>query len=127
MEAEWSLREEVEAYLKTDVRLLYTALMELAEALRRDFRLNIEECVTLSGAAMRYYRTNHLSQKVLDQGSFVTQLPDLFKTLRKTSYVGGLVVNPGKGKVHRDAFAYDMRSMYPSMIHGRDMPGGQVI
>lgn len=105
------------------MRILYKALVQLAGVVRREFSVDVTGCLTLSGVAMQYYRSACLQ----DTGaSFPTQLPGLFRMMRDSAYVGGLVIAPGQGKVHRNAHAYDMTSMYPAMMAQYDIPGGRV-
>jgi hypothetical protein len=123
------LYKEAEAYVETDTRILHLALAGLAKTLYDNFRLDITKSLTLSGAAIRHYRGVHLPHpKSPDQPrwSLPTQVPGLFAILRRDGYVGGMVIMPGQGKLHRKAFAYDMTSMYPSVMATKPIPGDQI-
>ena len=52
----------------------------------------------------------------------------LYKALRLQSYKGGIVVAPGleqsRGRVYKQAHAYDVNSIYPYCITSAPIPGG---
>ena len=112
--------------METDVRILYKALSQFAAVFWDTFQIDVTQSVTLSGLAMRLYRGKYLDD--LEGGDYLpTNLPGLFSQIRLNTFIGGLTVSPGGAKRVKKAFAYDITSMFPSMIAQHSIPGGRIV
>ena len=104
-----------------------------SEALWDAFQLNMTNFTSGSGIAMAHYQIRHLAllQQGMPKPKSLLVLPSsslLYKAIRAQSYKGGIVVAPGleqsRGKVYKQAHAYDVNSIYPHCIASTPMPGG---
>lgn len=111
-------RAELLDYLKQDIRLLGGIMVRAQEIYFRQYKVDIENCMTLSSLAMKIYRMNYY-----DPNGFPIHIPSRNEdTFIRRGYYGGHadVYKPhGDNLVH-----YDVNSLYPYIMKTFDMPGG---
>ena len=117
------LRGMVKAYNQRDVAILFKVISAVNKELKTGIKSLVYHHVSASGIAMHYYMSEHMptSRKL--------RLPTnkYLKDIGRFGYKGGLVQAPGRGKVYKKVYAYDVVSMYPSVMLDCPMPSGQVV
>ncbi|KAL2505782.1 DNA-directed DNA polymerase [Abeliophyllum distichum] len=105
-------------YMKQDIRLLGGVMVKAQEIFWTQYKVDIENCLTLSSLSMLIFRMNYY-----DPNSFPIHIPSRNEdTFIRRGYYGGHadVYKPyGENLVY-----YDVNSLYPYIMTTFDMPGG---
>jgi hypothetical protein len=116
----WNMKDETIRYCEIDCISLYQIIIKFNELIFEQFNINIHRYPTLSSLAFAIYRTLFLEIDTIPQLS-----GQVAKDIRQ-SYTGGAVdmyipFNNEDTKV----YAYDVNSLYPSVMLKFDMPIGK--
>lgn len=112
------LREQLLEYMTQDIRLLGGVMLKAQEIYWNQYKVDIENCLTLSALAMTIYRTSYY-----DPNSWPIHIPSRNEdTFIRRGYYGG----------HADTYKpygenlyyYDVNSLYPYIMKSCPMPGG---
>ncbi|KAL2457040.1 DNA polymerase [Forsythia ovata] len=105
-------------YMKQDIRLLGGVMVKAQEIFWTQYKVDIENCLTLSSLSMLIFRMNYY-----DPNCFPIHIPSRNEdTFIRRGYYGGHadVYKPyGENLVY-----YDVNSLYPYIMTTFDMPGG---
>ena len=112
------LREQLLEYMIQDIRLLGGVMLKAQDIYWTKYKVDIEDCLTLSSLAMTIYRSNYY-----DSISWPIHIPSRNEdTFIRRGYYGG----------HADTYKpygenlyyYDVNSLYPYIMKSCPMPGG---
>ena len=112
------LREQLLEYMIQDIRLLGGVMLKAQDIYWSQYKVDIENCLTLSTLAMTIYRTSYY-----DPISWPIHIPSRNEdTFIRRGYYGG----------HADTYKpygenlyyYDVNSLYPYIMKSCPMPGG---
>jgi len=112
------LREQLLEYMIQDIRLLGGVMLKAQDIYWTKYKVDIEDCLTLSSLAMTIYRS-----KYYDSISWPIHIPSRNEdTFIRRGYYGG----------HADTYKpygenlyyYDVNSLYPYIMKSCPMPGG---
>lgn len=112
------LRAQLLDYMKQDIRLLGGVMMKAQEIYWTQYKVDIQNCLTLSALAMSIYRMSYY-----DPNSWPIHIPNRNEdTFIRRGYYGG----------HTDTYKpygenlyyYDVNSLYPYIMKTFHMPGG---
>ena len=118
----WNLRDETIKYCEIDCISLYQVIIKFNELIFELFNINIHKYPTLSSLAFAIYRTVFLENNTVPQLS-----GQVAKDIRQ-SYTGGAVdMYIPENKEGTKLYAYDVNSLYPSVMLNNDMPVGKPI
>jgi len=118
----WNLRDETIKYCEIDCISLYQVIIKFNELIFELFNINIYKYPTLSSLAFAIYRTVFLENNTIPQLS-----GQVAKDIRQ-SYTGGAVdMYIPENKEGTKLYAYDVNSLYPSVMLNKDMPVGKPI
>jgi hypothetical protein len=118
----WNLRDETIKYCEIDCISLYQVIIKFNELIFELFNINIYKYPTLSSLAFAIYRTVFLENNTIPQLS-----GQVAKDIRQ-SYTGGVVdMYIPENKEGTKLYAYDVNSLYPSVMLNKDMPVGKPI
>lgn len=112
------LSPKLKEYLRQDILLLGGVMVKAQEIYWTQYKVDIENCLTLSALAMNIYRMNYYDPK-----SFPIHIPsrneDTF--IRRGYYGGHADVYKPYGE---NLYYYDVNSLYPYIMKTFPMPGG---
>lgn len=112
-------RKELLVYMKQDIRLLGGIMLKVQELAWDQYKLDIDNCVTLSGLALSIFRMNYFDPK-----TYYIHIPnrneDTF--IRRGYYGGHADVYIPRGE---DLYYYDVNSLYPYIMKSFSMPLGK--
>jgi len=118
----WNFKTEAIAYCSIDCKALYQILSRFNKLIFEKFRLNITDHPTLPSLAFSIYRSSFYKNEVIHQLS-----GKIDKDIRQ-GYTGGstemFIPKPPQGK---KIYAYDINSLYPSVMRDNDIPIGSPI
>jgi len=116
----WSMRDETIKYCNIDCISLYQVINKFNTLIFNLFEMNIHKYPTLSSLAFAIFRTHFLIENTIPQIS-----GQIAKDIRM-SYTGGacdMYIPSAETKL----YAYDVNSLYPSVMQNCDMPTGHPI
>lgn len=108
--------------MQRKVTVVFKVITVLRREVKEQLGITLVHHGSTSAIGMAYYKKEHM-------GDNKWRLPTSrsFRDIRSFRYTGGLVHAPGRGKVHKKVYAYDVVSMYPSVIRNRPIPSGQLV
>jgi hypothetical protein len=114
------MKDETIKYCEIDCISLYQIIIKFNELIFEQFKINIHKYPTLSSLAFAIYRTMFLENNTIPQLS-----GQVAKDIR-LSYTGGAVdMYIPQNKEGIKVYAYDVNSLYPSVMLNNDMPIGK--
>jgi len=114
----WNLKEELIKYCEIDCISLYQIIFKFNELIYGLFSINIHRYPTLSSLAFAIYRSKFMPTNVIAQLS-----GQMAKDIRQ-SYTGGACDMYIPSNKEEKIYAYDVNSLYPSIMKDCDMPVG---
>lgn len=114
----WNLRNEVIRYCEIDCISLHQIIFKFNELIYGLFNINIHRYPTLSSLAFAIFRSKFMPINVIAQLS-----GQIAKDIRK-SYTGGACDKYIPTNKEELIYAYDVNSLYPSIMRDCDMPIG---
>lgn len=117
---EWNFKKEAIKYCELDCISLYQILCKFNQLIFNKFKLNIHKYPTLPSLAFKIFRTHFLTKDSIHMLSGVIE-----KDIRM-SYTGGAVdmYIPTNDYPYEKIYAYDVNSLYPSVMKNFDIPVG---
>ena len=116
----WNLKNEAIKYCENDCISLYQIILKFNELIFEQFKINIHKYPTLSSLAFAIYRSSFMENDLIPQLS-----GQIEKDIRQ-SYTGGAVdMYIPENKENNNVYAYDVNSLYPSVMNNSDMPIGK--
>ena len=112
----WNLKKETIKYCELDCISLYKVLESFNELIYNKYKLNIHRFPTLPSLAFSIYKTHFMIEKLIPRIG-----AEIYGFIR-AGYTGGHtdVYKPYAENV----YAYDVNSLYPSVMRNNDMPVG---
>lgn len=111
--------DQLLSYMRQDIRLLGGIMKKVQEIYWNQFRINIEDSLTLSSLAMKIYRMLYY-----DPNSWPIHIPNRNEdTFIRRGYYGGhadMYIPYGE-----NLYYYDVNSLYPFVMKEFSMPGGK--
>ena len=118
----WNLRNETIKYCQIDCISLYQVIFKFSKMIFNLFGKNIHRYPTLPSLAFAIFRSNFMEENSIPQIS-----GKIAKEIRQ-SYTGGAVdVYIPQNKKGTKIYWYDVNALYPSQMHDKLMPVGNVI
>ena len=114
----WNFKAETIRYYEIDCISLFQVVLKFNELIFGLFNINIHKYPTLSSLAFAIFRSNFLTEDTIPQLS-----GQVAKDLR-LSFTGG-ACDMYIPHADNNLFAYDVNSLYPSMMKNFDMPIGK--
>jgi len=116
----WSMKDETIKYCNIDCISLYQIILKFNALIFDLFNLNIHKFPTLPSLALGVFRSNFLKINTIPQIS-----GQVAKDIRM-SYTGGACdMYIPKSEKDSNLYAYDVNSLYPSVMKDNDMPIGK--
>jgi hypothetical protein len=105
------LKKECISYLEKDLMSLYQVLVKVNKAIYFLFDIQMTECLTVSGIAMRIFLTKYYNQK--NEAIPLITNKAVFDDIHSAYYGGRVevynpIITPGQ-----NAYYYDVNSLYP--------------
>ncbi len=129
----WNFKDQAIKYCKLDCSSLHEILIQFNQLIFNHFKINIHKTLTLPQLAMKIYKTHFMPKDTIYQ---ILGKPEYFI---RESYTGGAVdvyiphnrvtttiIGNIKSKFIK-LFAYDVNSLYPSVMANNPMPIGRPI
>lgn len=112
------LKAELLDYMQQDIRLLGGVMLKAQDIYWTQYKVDIENCMTLSTLAMTIYRTSYY-----DENSWPIHIPSMNEDtfIRRGYYGGHTDVYKPYGE---NLYYYDVNSLYPYIMKTYPMPGG---
>jgi DNA polymerase type B, organellar and viral len=125
----WNYRDEAIKYCKLDCKCLYDILVNFNNLIFNEFKLNINNSLTLPALAMKIYKSQYMPENTVYQ-----LLGNIEKDIRQ-SYTGGAVdvyiphnrIRSFFSRFLTKLFVYDVNSLYPFIMSNTFMPIGKPI
>lgn len=111
---EWVFQDETIKYLKNDLNCLYEIIVNANNQVFNDYKINMNESVTISGLAMKIYLNKYYNDNIP-----MINKPSIYKDIKQGYYGGITEVYKPYGE---NLFYYDVNSLYP-FVALNDMPG----
>lgn len=112
----WNLKKETIKYCELDCISLYKVLETFNELIYSKFKLNIHKFPTLPSLAFAIYKTHYMKEKLIPRIG-----GEIYNFIR-SGYTGG---HTDMYKPYsKNVYAYDVNSLYPSVMRNSDMPVG---
>lgn len=116
---EFDFKQQITRYLNNDLNGLMQCLVSFGWQIFEFERVNIFNSFTMSGLALKIFRTNYVENGIL------CNLPKSINDILRTGFKGGLVnVFKPKGE---DIFSYDIVSLYPYIMLGSFPTGTPIV
>jgi len=117
---EWNFRTEAIKYCELDCKALYQVLFNFSRLIFKKFNINIHNCPTTPSLAFKIFRT-----RFLPKGTIHNITGKIERDIR-LSYTGGAVdmYLPTNDLKQEKIYAYDVNSLYPSVMKNFDIPIG---
>ena len=118
----WNLKNETVKYCNIDCISLYQVIIKFNQLIFELFNINIHKYPTLSSLAFAIFRTVFLENNTIPQLS-----GQVAKDIRQ-GYTGGAVdMHLPENPEGVQLYAYDVNSLYPSIMLDKDMPVGKPV
>jgi DNA polymerase elongation subunit (family B) len=116
----WEMRVETIKYCNIDCISLHQIILKFNEIIFDLFKINIHKYPTLTSLAFAIFRAHFLEEETIPQLS-----GQVAKDIRM-SYIGGACdMYIPKSEKDSNLYAYDVNSLYPSVMKDNDMPIGK--
>lgn len=119
-ESVYNLKEETLKYLRGDLEILYNIMHKFYSIMDNEFELNIKTNCSISGIALKLYRT--IYYKNVFEKSPIPIIEDKDNEIMREGYHGG-IVNIFKPILNNTGYYYDVNSFYPFVML-KDLPVG---
>jgi DNA polymerase type B, organellar and viral len=115
----WNLKHETIKYSELDVKILYDVLIKFNQIIFNKFKIDAFKHPTISSLAFAIYRTNYLNKFK------IPIINDKIYDDIKPSYTGGACDVYKPFSFFSKIFAYDVNSLYPSVMQFNELPVGE--
>jgi len=115
--SDWDLKAETLKYLESDLIGLLQIMYEFSHHIFDVHNIQVTECLTITGLAIKIFLTNHYPKKSLA----LIRNPAIYNDIKKGYAAGLSEVYIGYGE---DLYYYDVNSLYPFGALN-DMPGNE--
>jgi hypothetical protein len=117
----WSLKDVTISYCSQDCISLFEIVKKFNTIIFNKYKININKYPTLPSLTFGIYRAHYLVENTIPQIS-----GQIYRDIRK-SYTGGSVdMFIPTSDTNEEVYAYDVNSLYPSVMRDNDMPIGKV-
>jgi DNA polymerase elongation subunit (family B) len=118
---EWSLRAESIKYCINDCVTLYQVLNKFNDLIFDRFKLNVNNCSTITRLAFDIFRAHYLKENTIPMIH-----GDIYDHIKMSYTGGGTDMYIPSNSENELIYGYDVNSLYPSVMEKFDMPVGNV-
>lgn len=105
----WSFQDETIKYLHNDLNCLYEILDKANNYIFNEYKINLTECITISGLAMKIYLKNYYNCDIP-----MINKSKLYNDIKEAYYGGITEVYKPYGT---NLYYYDVNSLYPYVAY----------